>query len=154
MSKSREWDGFNPRLLLFLYDSLKAPILNYYSAVCGHKEWPKIKNLHLRAYKYELGVKSSTCLDGICEIRESEIIDNVTYSIDISKFYRRGSFVVFIFIYQPALFYRIYVLWLFNPDTYGNVYVIYNDNDIVMMLVSLVCSLYLQFLSFFYRQKY
>ena len=47
LSKSNEWDGFNPRLFLFLFDSTKLPILNYTTDVWGSGSWDAFKNFTL-----------------------------------------------------------------------------------------------------------
>ena len=65
ISKSKEWGGFSPRLFLYLFDHTIAPILNYASEVWGFEEWPKLETLHLKACKYELGVRSNTTTDAV-----------------------------------------------------------------------------------------
>ena len=57
ISKSKEWDGFQQHLFLYLFDNDIAPILSYSSEIWGFKNWPKLEILHLKACKYALGVR-------------------------------------------------------------------------------------------------
>ena len=45
--KNREWKGFQPRTLLYLFDHLISPILSYGSVVWGNQEWIELEKLHL-----------------------------------------------------------------------------------------------------------
>ena len=63
--KNREWKGFQPRTLLYLFDQLISPILSCGSVVWGNQEWIELEKLHLFLCKFALGVKSSTPNDGI-----------------------------------------------------------------------------------------
>ena len=65
VSKSKEWGGFQPRLFLYLFDHRVALILNYASETWGFEEWFILETLHLKTYKYALGVRSSTTTDAV-----------------------------------------------------------------------------------------
>ena len=43
ISKSKEWGGFQPRLFLYLFDHMVAPILTYASEIWGFEEWSKLE---------------------------------------------------------------------------------------------------------------
>ena len=49
LSKSNKWDGFNPGLFLFLFDSTRLHILNYATDVCGSGTWECLEKIHLMA---------------------------------------------------------------------------------------------------------
>ena len=63
ISKSKEWGGFQPRLFLYLFDHMVAPILNYASEIWGFEEWSKLETL--KACKYALDVRPSTSTDAV-----------------------------------------------------------------------------------------
>ena len=67
VTKNREWKGFQPRLLLYLFDLLISPILSYGSEIWGGNDWVEIERIHLSLFicKLSVGVKSSTPNDGI-----------------------------------------------------------------------------------------
>ena len=58
--KSPEWKGFDPNLLLYLFDHLISPILSYGCEIWGNRHWEEIEKLNLFICKYALGVKSRT----------------------------------------------------------------------------------------------
>ena len=65
IKKSREWRGFDPSLLLYLFDHLITPVLSYGCEIWGNHQWEEIEKLHLFTCKYALGVKKSTPNDGV-----------------------------------------------------------------------------------------
>ena len=88
LSKSNEWDGFNPGLFLFLFDSTILPILNYATDVWGFGTWECLEKIHLMACKSTLGVKGSTTSLGIyAELGRCSLLEH--RHINILKFYIR-----------------------------------------------------------------
>ena len=65
ITKNREWKGFQPHLLLYLFDLLISPILSYGSEIWSDNDWVEIERIHLFIYKLSVGVKSSIPNDGI-----------------------------------------------------------------------------------------
>ena len=65
IKKSRKWQGFEPNLLLCLFDHLIAPVMSYGCEIWGNNSWDASERLHLFICKYALGVKSSTSNDGV-----------------------------------------------------------------------------------------
>ena len=65
ITKNLEWKGFQPSLLLYLFDLLISPILSYGSEIWGDNDWVEIERIHLFICKLSVGVKSSTPNDGI-----------------------------------------------------------------------------------------
>ena len=57
--------GFDPGLLLYLFDHLISPVLSYGCEIWGNHQWEEIEKIHLTICKYALGVKKSTPNDGI-----------------------------------------------------------------------------------------
>ena len=47
ITKNREWKGFQPRLLLYLFDLLISPILSYGSEIWVVNDWVEIERIHL-----------------------------------------------------------------------------------------------------------
>ena len=47
LAKNREWKGFQPRTLLYLFGHLISQILSYPSVIWGNKEWMEIEKLYL-----------------------------------------------------------------------------------------------------------
>ena len=43
LKKSKEWRGFDPNLILYLFDHLIAPILNYGCEIWGNRQWEEIE---------------------------------------------------------------------------------------------------------------
>ena len=43
ITKNKEWTGFEPTLLLYLFDHLISPILSYGCEVWGNRRWDEIK---------------------------------------------------------------------------------------------------------------
>ena len=60
-----EWQGFNSKVFLHVFDHTILPILNYGAEVWGNSPWNELENLHLQACKYTLGVHQSTPTDGV-----------------------------------------------------------------------------------------
>ena len=65
IKKSKEWRGFEPGLLLYLFDHLISPILSYGCEIWGNYPWEQIEKIHLMLCKYAIVVKKSTPNDGI-----------------------------------------------------------------------------------------
>ena len=65
IKKSKEWRGFEPGLLLYLFDNLISPILSYGCEIWGNYPWEQIEKIHLMLCKYAMVVKKSTPNDGI-----------------------------------------------------------------------------------------
>ena len=85
ITKNKEWKGFEPTLLLYLFDHLISPILSYGCKIWGNRRWDDIEKIHLFICKYALGVKKSTPSDGIyAELGRVPL--SVTRQIHIIKF--------------------------------------------------------------------
>ena len=65
ITKNKEWKGFKPTLLLYLFDHLISPILSYGCEIWGNRKWDDIEKIQLFICKYALGVKKFTPSDGI-----------------------------------------------------------------------------------------
>ena len=65
IAKNKEWQGFNPKVFLHVFDKTILPILNYGAEVWGNNPWNELENLRLQACKYTLGVHQSTPTDGV-----------------------------------------------------------------------------------------
>ena len=90
IAKSKEWGGFQPRLILYLFDHTIVPILTYASEIWGFEEWSKLETLHLKACKYALGVRSSTTTDAVyAELGRISL--QTTRHINILSFFDRLS---------------------------------------------------------------
>ena len=88
IKKSREWQGFEPNLLLYLCDHLIAPVVSYGCEIWGNHSWDAIERLHLFICKYAAGVKSSTPNDGVyAELGRVPLL--VQRQIQIVKFANR-----------------------------------------------------------------
>ena len=88
IKKSREWRGFNPYLLLHLFDHLISTIMSYGCEIWRNHSWDKIEKLHLFICKYALGVKSSMPNDGVyAELGRYPL--SIFWKIQIVKFANR-----------------------------------------------------------------
>ena len=88
VAKSKEWQGFNPKTFLHIFDHTILPILSYGAEIWGGKEWSVIEKLHLMAYKYILGVNQSTPTIGIyAELGRHSI--QLQWKIAIIKYLKR-----------------------------------------------------------------
>ena len=65
IAKNKEWQGFNPKTFLHVFDHTIVPILNYGAEIWGNVEWEELEKIHLSACKYILGVSVSTPTDGV-----------------------------------------------------------------------------------------
>ena len=88
LKKSKEWRGFDPNLILYLFDHLIAPILNYDCEIWGNHQWEEIEKIHLFLCKFVLNVKKSTLSDGVyAELGRIPLL--VIRQIQIVKFANR-----------------------------------------------------------------
>ena len=65
LKKSKEWRGFDPGLLLYLFDHPILPVLSYGCEIWENYQLEEIEKNHLIICKFALGVKKSTPNDGI-----------------------------------------------------------------------------------------
>ena len=88
IAKIKEWQEFNPKTFLHIFDHTVLPILNYRAEIWGGKDWTELEKLHLSACKYILGVSHSMPTDGIyAELGRHP--SHVSTKIVIAKFLKR-----------------------------------------------------------------